>query len=400
MSRGHSPQLVICSKSTWTPAIRREQALALEASRDGAEVTFLERPLDLRSLLSSANRGRWIRAALRQGSERRPAPGVCVRRRSTFVPAHRSAVALLIDGALLERSLREVPGVCEATVVATLPWHWPAVARAPARHRVLDYSDDWEALIPGAEASLRQLLERAEREADAITVVSRDLQRVFPHRSVAVVRNGTGRDVLEPPMKSLPNSSRIVYLGTFSDRFDSSLMADLLTRLPRSWTIELYGPCQYPRSGDQPSEEFRSLLRNARVTWHGPIGRDRVAEVLDRADVVVLPHRRTKLGSRYGHPSWRGDSMKLYDYAARGRPVVSTNWADGLAETGPPELQLVDDSRGFAAAIERAARTSEDALAAQRAWASERSWMLRWEAWKVATGFPVDAGRTRTDRAR
>ena len=236
------PRLIICSKSTWIPAIRREHALALEAAREGADVVFLERPLDVRSLARPETRGMWLRAALDGRSERRPAPGVRVRARPTVIPAHRSTAALVVEALLLERALRKLGDLRAAVIVATLPWHWPAVARVPAARRVLDYTDDWEALVPGREQVTRRLLERAEREADAITVVSRDLEQVFTRRTVSVVRNGVGADVLGPPSQPLPGIRRIVYVGTLSDRFDAPLVADALDRLPDGWSLELYGP--------------------------------------------------------------------------------------------------------------------------------------------------------------
>jgi hypothetical protein len=377
-------RLVICSKSTWVPAIRREHALALEAARDGADVVFLERPLDVRSLTRSETRRRWLRAAVDGRSERSPTPGVRVRSRPTVVPAHRSNAALLLDTLLLERALRKLGDLPDTTIVATLPWQWPAVARVPAARRVLDYTDDWEALVPGREQVTRRLLDRAERDADAITVVSGDLQQVFTRRTATVVRNGVGADVLGPPAQPLPRVRRLVYVGTLSDRFDAPLVADTLDRLLGEWSLELYGPCQYPGSGDQPSDELRSLLRNPRVSWHGPIERRHVAAALDRGDVLLAPHRRTKPGSAFSHPSWRGDAMKFYDYAARARVIVSTNWA----------LQLADDAAGLARAVEEAARTPDAELVSQREWAAEHAWSQRWTAWKDATGFKVQCVAT------
>ncbi|WP_410971760.1 hypothetical protein, partial [Salmonella sp. SAL4437] len=61
--------------------------------------------------------------------------------------------------------------------------------------------------------------------------------------------------------------------------------------------------------------------------------------------------------------------MKLYDYSARGLPVVSTRWSDALADIGPPDLALADAAEDMAAAIRRVAPHDPVAVSARREWA-------------------------------
>jgi hypothetical protein len=76
--------------------------------------------------------------------------------------------------------------------------------------------------------------------------------------------------------------------------------------------------------------------------------------------------------------------MKFYDYAARARAIVSTNWADGLASVGPPCLRLFDDAPGFARAVVEVANETPDRLRAQRSWAEKQTWAVRWASWSRA----------------
>jgi Glycosyl transferases group 1 len=92
--------------------------------------------------------------------------------------------------------------------------------------------------------------------------------------------------------------------------------------------------------------------------------------------VLVLPHRRVGAVT--------GDAMKLYDYAARGRPIVSTRWSDLLAEDAPPSLRLADTPDEFAAAVRSAADESPDVRRSGREWAESRSWDHRWPDWSKA----------------
>ena len=79
-----------------------------------------------------------------------------------------------------------------------------------------------------------------------------------------------------------------------------------------------------------------------------------------------------------------GDAMKLYDYAARGRPIVSTSWGETLSEDPPPGLQLADSAEEFAAAVRAAADEPSDLAPARRAWAEARTWEQRWHGWATA----------------
>lgn len=102
-----------------------------------------------------------------------------------------------------------------------------------------------------------------------------------------------------------------------------------------------------------------------------------------------MPHRRSsELGGLRG---WGGDVIKLYEYAARGRPIVSTSWSDGLAASGPPGLRVVEGARAFAQAVASATQDESEA-GAQRAWARQRTWAARWPHWSSAVFGTVAPG--------
>ncbi len=153
--------------------------------------------------------------------------------------------------------------------------------------------------------------------------------------------------------------------------------AHLLAALP-DWRLDLYGECRYKGERDQPAPELSRLLTEftGRVAWHGVVSREALATRLDAARVLLLPHRLVG--------AVRGDSMKLYDYAARGRPIVSTVWADDLRETAPPGTYFADAPPQFAEAVARAIDDDPRDAAARRAWAEMHSWASRWDAWSQA----------------
>jgi hypothetical protein len=364
---------VILAKSRWSPAIRREHALAELAASAGHAVSFWERPDDVRR--APAGPAEWVRGLWALGPVGRPLPGIEVHRRSTLLPGHRGGLAERAEGLLLERALRAHPPPPGSTVVATTPWQWYGLRRPPGGRLVFDCADDWGALIPRRGDRMAALYRRIGREADAVVVASQGLAGLFDGPA-ALVPNGTPASLLQPP-RPAPAPRRLGYAGTLSERFDAPLVGALLDLLP-GWTIDLYGPCHYSGRGGRPAPELEALLRrpDGRARWHGPVEREGLATALDGSAVLVLPHRR--------RGAITGDAMKLYDYAARGRPIVSTRWTEGLELSGPPHLLLADGAETFAEAVRGGAQEPAGRADERRRWALANTWQARWEPWARA----------------
>jgi hypothetical protein len=365
--------LVICSKSRWTPAIRREHSLAMLAAARGHPVTFVERPLDVRALCRIGSARDWWRGL--SGMPRTlPSPlDVRVVRSSAILPGHLSDLSQATSNLLLRRLLARAPE--NAAIVVNVPWQWPAVGSLGAR-RVFDCADDWTTLIAHRGERLRDLHRRIGREADAIIVADPSLASQFPADRTVVVRNGVSDDMLGP-LAPVPRAPRLVHVGTLSPRFDATLAAGLLDKLP-DWSMDLYGQCQYPGAQERPGSELSQLLSDyaPRLRWHGVLPRHALSVAIDRAAVALVLNRLE-------HSSGQ-DSMKLYDYAARGRPIVTTRFSARLEQDGPPHLSVVDDARQMAAAIVDSRNEPGSWADDRRSWAEEQRWTSRWPMWSAA----------------
>jgi glycosyltransferase involved in cell wall biosynthesis len=354
-----TPTIVICAKSPWTPTIRREHALAIEAARAGCSVTFHERPRDVRRLTGGAPT---VDAP----------PGIVVRPRRTVVPGHRGRLAHAMDAASLRRGLpSHIDGAAPSAVVVNTPWNWAGTSRmASGSRRIFDLADDWRLLLPHARAAIERQYARIGEQADAIIVAAPALAPLFS-RDVIVVPNGTSNQLLAPVSTPPPGRRRLVYVGTLSERFDVALVTEVMHRLP-AWSLHLYGPCHYAGHRDRPDPQLRRLLSRAgsQVTWHGPASRGLVPILLDAGDVLILPNDPDIARGQ--------DSMKLYDYAARARPIVSTPL--GIAGDLPPGLIEADGPAEFSAAIVRAARAPM-AAGPSRDWARRHTWGQRIGPW-------------------
>ena len=362
--------ITVCSKSTWDPAMRREHAFARSALEHGVAVTFIEAPSDARSIGQSGPRRflRELRGGVRAGGD----AGLRIISRTTPVPGHRALPAELIDVTLLQRVLADRTDDAGPTI-CNLPWQWRATRGR--RFRVFDCADDWIRLLPpGRALRLAWLFKQIADEADAVIVASPDLMHRFGEREVCVVPNGADpRSISEMPSER-PESHSLVYIGTFSERFDTDAIARLI-RAKLHCRLDLYGPCQYASSGHRPAGELLELLRAfpERIRWHGPIPREDVPGAIDRADVVIVPHRPSRSEGQ--------SSMKLFDSAARGRPAVVSTGVSCLNGGVPPGTYVAGQVDQWAEAVTAAENEPADAAVTRIAWARANTWDSRWPLW-------------------
>jgi glycosyltransferase involved in cell wall biosynthesis len=358
--------------------MRREHALSLVARRQGIPVTFIEAPDDIRAL--RAGRPARFLASLGGTREFGLDDDLAVVARTVPVPGHRGRMAASMDTGLLRRIL-DRHADSDGPIVGNLPWQWPALSGRSGR-RIFDCADDWTRLYPQSRTDrFTDLFRRIAAEADEVIVASPDLAHLFAGRDVTTVPNGADAASVAERVQSRPHHRSLVYVGTLSERFDVPLVARLLEDLPQ-WSLHLYGPCRYAGMDDRPAAELVGLLesRADRVHWHGTIPRSDVATAIDRADVVVVPNRPSMSEGQ--------SSMKLYDGAARGRPVVVSPGVSSGATEPPPGTYIARGSDEWAAAVLAADGESSEVALARVAWARSNTWEQRWTAWAAGVFGP------------
>ncbi|MGY1724376.1 glycosyltransferase family protein [Blastococcus sp. SYSU DS0533] len=367
------------AKDPWHPAVRREQMIARELVRQGRPVSFLQAPADWRRLRSDPANwwGHLTRARFAPA-----APGVRVSERSTVLPGSRGPLAERLDAALLGALLRRSDWEVDVTAFM-LPWEWRAAGAVRGRV-VFDCTDDWARLLPHARR-LPDQLRRIAAEADEVVVVNPLLAELFPGRQPVVVPNGTDADLLAAPRTGERAERHAVYVGSVAERFDVDLVRGLLRALP-DWTFSVHGQLVFPDRARAAAERFRALVAGSggRLTYHGLLPRDRLAAVLDTATVGLLPD---VAGRALGQ-----SSMKSYDYAARGLPLVATAGHLEHAAELPPHTAIASGADEMASAVRAAAAEPAAHAVRRREWAAARTWARRTEEWlDAALGRPAPA---------
>ena len=214
---------------------------------------------------------------------------------------------------------------------------------------VFDAVDNWlyhpsyRHLRAEVEASYHSL----KREAQLIFTVSRALKEYFNRRQGRVywIPNGVEARLLEedcggdiPPELGGLEAPLLGYVGVIEQRFDARLVAELASRLKRGRVV-LVGPIW-----KEGLTGYQRLLTEERVVLLGFRPYSEITRYIKAFQLCLLPHRLTELTRSM-------DPLKLYEYLALGRPVVSTPVAG--TEKFKGLITIASGVEGFLAAVEQ-----------------------------------------------
>ncbi len=238
--------------------------------------------------------------------------------------------------------------------------------------KVFDAVDNW-AEHPAYKKFAEQLQKNyqlIDEQADVIFTVSSELANLFSHQEkVHWLPNGVDLKhyqadyaIVNRDIGNLPRPI-IGYLGTIQDRLDQDLVA-YLAKSNSEKSFVLAGPVWYPK--------IKARFRGQKNLYF--LGRKTYEEApmyLQQFDVAIIPHKADKFIKST-------DPMKLYEYLACGKPVVSTQ---GVKQDNLDSLIAVTtDWQQFNQAI-NAALTGDnyEQQQARIAAVKDQSWLKRTE---------------------
>lgn len=212
---------------------------------------------------------------------------------------------------------------------------WPAL---------YDITDDWlEAERPPAEherlvRNEALLMHRCAEVVVCSPVLARSKESIRPVTLIPNAVDVVSYRVPKERPTDLPAGPIALYLGTVhTDRIDLDLCVATAEAIRGRGRLVLVGPALLRPSDVQRLESVGVLVLGAR-------DRDDVPAYLQHADVLVVPHVVTPFTDSL-------DPIKLYEYRAVGRPVVSTPVA-GFRDGGDPRVTVADGG-AFAEAVAR-----------------------------------------------
>ncbi len=160
---------------------------------------------------------------------------------------------------------------------------------------------------------------------------------------------------------------RIGYVGALNEKIDFDLLTAVAQARP-DWQLVLVGALDltaHPHKADA----LRGEAGGAHVHWLGRVPVTQVPGAIASLDVCLLPYEQN---------AWTAniDSLKLYEYLACGRPVVSTDVP--AARAFQPLVRIAATPAAFIAAIEAALTdNAPETVAARRAAAASNTWDMR-----------------------
>lgn len=275
------------------------------------------------------------------------------------------------DVALVGKAMRDLGFTSENTVLWSYQAFVPEFLDLPARVRVFDAVDDWSqhASYNVFQEVLKANYKAIGAKADLIFTVSEGLREIFPTHKSQWVPNGVDVDAfvnkMSPPQDIADIRKPLVgYVGTVQERIDFSLMRHVCSSVPDARFL-LVGPVWAGVQKDV--DALTSACPN--VTFLGRRPYAQVPAYLQAMDVCIIPHRIDDF-IRSTNP------MKLYDYLAAGKPVVTTPGAG--TEVFANVIRIAHTPQDFVDGIRNALlETGPQLEAARRKAVETHTWRAR-----------------------
>jgi glycosyltransferase involved in cell wall biosynthesis len=213
----------------------------------------------------------------------------------------------------------------DVVLVVQRPDLLPTLRGLPARVRVYDVVDDYEALAetPAAARHVALAHRRMLNQCDIVWTTSRALaDRIRPYRAdVIESTNGVDVDAFVRGAASAPPTAlaavphpRVGLIGRLNDRVDWPLMEEICRARP-DWHVVIVGP-EYAAGRDTIAALAR-LAHYPNAHRIAAIPPDAMPACVAALDVCLIPYRLTTLTLAI-------NPLKVYQYLAAGKPVVAT----------------------------------------------------------------------------
>jgi glycosyltransferase involved in cell wall biosynthesis len=266
---------------------------------------------------------------------------------------------------LLGRRLRQelaARGLERPVLWLSLPSAVDVVGELDERAVVYYVGDDFGALEGVDHAPVRRMEAELVGAADLVLAASQVLADRLSGQRTRLLPHGVDFELFAgacEPAADLPRNRPVAgFYGGIDDRFDVPLVEATARLLPR-WQFVLIGP---------EKTELGALRAVPNVRLLGPRPHHRLPAYAAHWDAAILPFRDTAM-VRACNP------LKLREYLAAGRPIVSTDMPalDGYRDV----VSVAGRPSAFAEAVRASLGEGAGAAARRRARVAPESWAAR-----------------------
>jgi teichuronic acid biosynthesis glycosyltransferase TuaH len=218
------------------------------------------------------------------------------------------------------------------------------------------------------------LQQQAAHSADLIISTAPALQQDFAAKGFTknyLVPNAANFDLFSKALGNIDIHAKLKnisgkvlgYLGNIERRIDFKLLQRVMELLP-DWTLAMVGPVDRSYIPDV-------FFNQKNIHLLGSVSHDEAPHVIKRFDVAIIPFQCDDV-SRGIYP------LKLYEYLAAGKPVVSTNFNPEVLATLSSVVQVANTSGDFVEHILLAYATDSPEKREERVHiASQNTWKER-----------------------
>lgn len=255
------------------------------------------------------------------------------------------------------------------------PFHIPSLLSVFFGYRTVYDCVDY---YPGFHRSARNEHDQLMRKSTHVFANSKILARMVRSSRADVVTVPLGfahelfDEMLVSPVRPKKRVFTVGYIGSISDRMNFELLQTVIAKLP--YVMFVFAGVFEPNvfgAKDKSKAAFEKLIRKKNVRRIPQVAKQNIPALLTQFDIGIIPYRSDLAFNRYAFP------MKVMEYFASGRPVISTHILalEQYAKDGL--LLLADSPDAFVRCIERykkkgwngANQKRQIAVAARNHWA-------------------------------
>jgi glycosyltransferase involved in cell wall biosynthesis len=208
------------------------------------------------------------------------------------------------------------------------------------------------------------------RKSDLVFVTGQELfkKKSILHANTHIIPNGVdfelfaekqNNDAMDPDIADL-SGTVILYIGGIFEWFDLDLVHSLAEKRP-NWHFVLVGPSNYTKT---------ILQKYENIIYVGKKKRELLPQYLNRSQVCMIPFLLNGLTHSV-------NPLKLYEYWAAGKPVVSVAMKELLPLKAENILEIAATSQDFVEKIEKMIAANNKSLEEmRRTRARQYSWTL------------------------
>lgn len=257
------------------------------------------------------------------------------------------------------------------------PFHIPSLLSVFLGYRtVYDCVDYYPGFHRRAKSEHDQLMQKSTYVFANSKVLANLFQSIRP--DIVTVPLGFATELFgDMKIFSVRQKKRVFtvgYIGSISNRLDFELLRRIINQLPEIQFVFI-GVLEPNVFGvnDRSEEMFRLLCQNRNVRWVSGVVKQQIPAVLRQCDLGIIPYRTDLSFNQYAFP------MKVMEYFASGRPVVSTDIFSLRQYAQIGLLTLADSPEEFVSGIRHYMQHGWNATSQKRqlAEAVRNSWTLK-----------------------